>query len=103
VTASAGSDGSLRAVTDEFIDSRRYSDVWNLDLRLAKNIKFGGSTLTLSAEAFNIFNSGVVLSRARFANSSAFTQTIAGSEPGLGRIEEILVPRILRIGARFQF
>jgi hypothetical protein len=103
VTAASGADGSLRALADEFVDSRRYPDLFNLDLRLAKNVKLGGSTLTLAAEVFNVLNSGVVLSRARFANSTAFTQTIAGAEPGLGRIEEILVPRIFRIGARVQF
>jgi hypothetical protein len=100
---SGGGDGTLPALAVPELDTNRYSNVWNLDLRLAKNVKIGGSTLTLAAEVFNVFNSGVVLSRFRFANSSSFTATIAGAEPGLGRIEEILVPRIVRFGARFQF
>ena len=103
VRIAAGRDGTLPALANNAIDENRYSDVWDVDLRLAKNIKLGGSTLTLSAEVFNVLNSGVVLSRFRSANSGSFTQTIAGAEPGLGRIEEILSPRIFRFGARFQF
>ena len=75
-----------------------------MDLRLAKTFKFGKAAgLTLSAELFNIANSSTVLSRYRYANNSAFTSTIAGAEQGVGRIEEIISPRILRFGARFTF
>jgi hypothetical protein len=100
---SAGRDGTLRALGTPEIDTNRYDDVWNLDLRLAKTIKLGGSGLTLAAEWFNVFNNNVVLSRSRFANAGAFTSTIAGAESGMGRIEEILVPSIFRFGARFSF
>jgi hypothetical protein len=101
----AGRDGTLRAMATEKIDSIRYPDLWNIDLRLAKTIKLGGAGLTLAAEWFNVMNNDVVLSRSRFANSTAFTQTVAGAVPGegLGRIEEIIVPSIFRFGARFSF
>jgi Carboxypeptidase regulatory-like domain/TonB-dependent Receptor Plug Domain len=100
----AGADGTERALATAAIDTLRYPTLWDLDLRLAKTLKTGGSSsLTLSAEWFNVFNSGTVLSRYRFANSSAFTDTAAGAEPGLGRIEEILAPGIFRLGARFTF
>jgi hypothetical protein len=100
---SAGRDGTIPALARDQIDDVRLENIWNLDLRLAKNLKLGGSTLTLSVEGFNMLNSGVVLSRFRFANSASFTQTIAGAESGLGRIEEILSPRIVRFGVRYQF
>jgi hypothetical protein len=50
-------------------------------------------------------NNDVVLSRYRFANQGAFTQTVSGARPneGLGRVEEIIVPSIFRFGARFTF
>ena len=103
VRLSAGRDGTIPALATDAVDANRLSDIWNVDLRLAKNIKIGGSTLNLAVEAFNVFNTSYVLSRYRFANSSSFTQTIAGAEPGLGRIEEIISPRILRFGVRYQF
>ena len=100
---SAGRDGTLQALGLPEVDSDRFKTLWNIDLRLAKNIKLGSTAVTLSAEAFNVFNNNVVLGRYRFANSGSFTSTIAGAEPGLGRIEEIVSPRIVRFGARFSF
>ena len=72
-------------------------------LRLAKTFKFGGAGLTFSAEAFNVLNNDVVLSRSRQANTGTFISTIAGAVPGSGRIEEIIAPRILRVGVNFAF
>ena len=64
-----------------------------VDLRLAKNIKLGGrSNVTLSAEMFNVFNSGTELKRIADASSSNWN-----------RLDEILAPRIVRFGAKFQF
>jgi hypothetical protein len=74
------------------IDGRRYPDLWNVDLRLAKNIRMGGSTAVLSAEAFNILNSGVELTRTRDAASAVFN-----------RLDEVLSPRVLRLGLRVLF
>jgi hypothetical protein len=93
VRASAGLDGALNVLATPTVDATRYSSVWDLDLRLAKNVKIGGSTaLTLSAEAFNLFNSGTTLQVFRQINSTDFQ-----------RIDEILSPRIVRFGARFTF
>jgi len=75
-----------------------------VDLRLAKTIKLGGDAgLTLSAEWFNVLNTDFVLSRARYANTSAFTDVKGGAIDGRGRIEEIIAPSIFRFGARIQF
>jgi hypothetical protein len=100
---SGGSDGTNSALATASIDEKTYADLWNFDLRLAKTFKMGSAGLTLSAEWFNVFNSSTVLSRARYANTAAFTSTIAGAESGLGRIEEVISPSIFRFGARFTF
>jgi len=99
----AGRDGTLNALAVPLVDTNRFGTLWNLDLRLAKSFKFGSSAVTLSAEAFNVFNNDLVLSRFRFANQGSFTSTIAGAEPGLGRVEEVPSPRIVRFGARLSF
>jgi hypothetical protein len=103
VRISGGRDGTLAALAVPQIDTNRYGTLWNLDLRLGKNIKLGGAAFTLSAEAFNVFNNNLVLSRYRWANSTAFTSTVSGAVPGQGRIEEVISPRILRFGVRFSF
>ncbi len=89
-----GMPGELRktVLAEARVDTRRYPDVWNLDLRLAKNVRVGGAALVLSAEVFNVFNSGVELMRTRDAGSGAFN-----------RLDKILNPRIARFGLRLMF
>jgi len=90
---SAGGDGQLRVVATPELDSTRYPNLWNVDLRLAKNVTLAGaSTLQVTADLFNAFNSNVELNRNRQANSSAF-----------GRLDEVLSPRVLRFGLRLNF
>jgi hypothetical protein len=74
------------------MDSQRFQDLWNLDLRLAKSLTVGPTTLTLSAEVFNAFNSNTDLTRINDFGSAAYQ-----------RLDEILAPRIVRFGARVMF
>jgi hypothetical protein len=89
---SAGGDGAQNALAQD-LDSQRYDTLFDADFRLANRIKIGGRTsLELSADLFNAFNSGTILGRNRQAAASAF-----------GNPTDMLSPRILRIGARFTF
>jgi hypothetical protein len=92
IPVSAGADGSLNVLATPTVDARRYNNVWDLDLRLAKVVQVGPTAVTFSAEGFNVFNSGTVLQRFRNVSSSNFS-----------RIDEILSPRIFRFGARLSF
>ncbi len=92
IIGSGGRDGNLNILATTAIDARRYDDVWDVDLRLAKVVRAGPAAITFSAEAFNIFNSGTVLQVFRRVDSTSFD-----------RIDEILSPRILRFGARVSF
>ena len=58
----------------------------------AKSFKAGNSRVTLSAEAFNLFNAATELKRINDFSSSAYR-----------RLDEILAPRIIRFGARVAF
>jgi len=103
VRLKAGNDGTVPSLAVPAIDSTRFDNVWDVDTRLAKNFKFGDASVTLSAEVFNLLNNNVVMSRYRFANSGNFTNIDQGAEPGMGRIEEILAPRVVRLGILFSF
>jgi hypothetical protein len=95
LTLDAGAlDGNLRILADGTqIDDNRFPNLWNADLRLAKSFKFGGgSSLTVSAEMFNVFNSATELKRIADASASTY-----------GRLDEILAPRIVRFGAKLGF
>ena len=89
----AGNDGAQRTLAVAKIDDQRYKSLWDADFRLANNIKLAGqSSLQVSLDLFNAFNSGVILGRNRQANAGAFRQPT-----------DVLAPRILRLGLRFQF
>lgn len=94
LTLSAGSDGTVRALSGN-VDDIRYDNLFNLDFRLARAFKFnnGRVSITPSVELFNALNNDVVLSRARNAASAAT----------FNRIEELISPRIFRLGARLTF
>ncbi len=87
-----GGEPAKRALVDATVDSRRYPNVWDIDFRLAKNIKFGQATVTASAEVFNAFNANTELNRVRDAGASTFY-----------RLDEILSPRVARFGLRLTF
>jgi hypothetical protein len=89
----AGRDGTIRVAATPTVDSERYGNVRDFDLRLAKTFRFGKQAcFTLAGEWFNVANSGQVLIRIRQANSSAYS-----------RIDEVLNPSIFRLGATFGF
>jgi hypothetical protein len=72
---------------------RRHKDVTNLDLRLAKDIRMmAGIGITLSLDAFNVFNNQTILQR----------NTRLGIASG-NRITELMSPRVFRLGARLTF
>ena len=90
---SAGRDGTLRVLATPDIDTNRYANLWDLDLRLAKDIRITGERrINLAADLFNVMNSNTTLSLGRIVGSSAF-----------GTVNEILSPRILRMTASFKF
>jgi carboxypeptidase family protein len=88
-----GSDGARLLLPTGGVDIERYKNFWNLDVRLAKNLKLGGRVSTnITVDLFNVFNSDTVQQANRQINSDTF-----------GQILEITNPRILRLGVRLQF
>ena len=72
---------------DKFYDQR-----FQTDLGLAKSIRFGASRrLRLQFDAFNLFNANTVMSR------------FATYGPRLDQPQEVLVGRLMRVGAQFHF
>jgi len=93
IQTSAGSDGRLRALATSTLDNTRYPNLWDVDLRLAKTINLQRVRILLSADVFNVLNADTVLARSR--NLAA-----AGT---FGTINEIISPRIARLGFKVQF
>jgi hypothetical protein len=72
---------------------RRFENIFTLDLQFEKGIDFGNyGRLALSANVFNVTNTNTIIRRLRSVTSSS-----------LNRIDELISPRALRIGARYSF
>jgi len=86
-------DGALRTVLLEPVGSRRYDNIFTLDLNVQKVLTFGNAgRMTLSADLFNVTNNNAVVQRQRLAISGAFNQ-----------IQENISPIALRFGVRYSF
>lgn len=90
--ASLGLDGSNRVLVSPDLDTFRFDNTWNLDLRFAKRFSTQHVGARLEFDLFNVMNSNVELQRERNAAS-----------PNFQRLNQILSPRILRIGVRLNF
>lgn len=92
IRAGAGDDGALRVPVAE-LDSQRFDNLWNLDLRVARKQKIAGRlAVDVTLDLFNVLNTDTVLQRTRQVNAVTFN-----------RIDEIINPRIARIGVRLNF
>lgn len=88
-----GLDEGTTTIFTEKLGKRRHPNFYNVDLSIAKEIPFGDyGTLSLSIDAFNVFNFSHALARFPQINS-----------PRYDEIEIILNPRVIRFGIRYRF
>ena len=89
----SGTDGLFRKVVVLPADASRYGSVYELDFRFEKVINITPtSTITLSADLFNVTNQNTVLQRQNLLKN-----------PSTNEILEIQSPRVWRFGARISF
>lgn len=73
--------------------SRRFDNIFTLDLQFEKSFDFGtAGRLAVSANLFNVTNTNTIIRRNRSVTSSS-----------LNNVDELISPRALRIGARYSF
>jgi hypothetical protein len=91
--AGVGLIGTLPNVVPEEIGDTRYENVYQLDLRIAKDFRIMNRLgVTLSADVFNLPNQRTILQR----NTQNATVDVA-------RITEIQAPRVWRFGAKITY
>ena len=83
---------SLGVLVTPAIDTFRYDNVWDTDVRAARAFKLQGVSLRVIGDVFNLFNANTVLVRNNNILSTTFNQ-----------IAQNLSPRILRIGVQVGF
>jgi hypothetical protein len=92
VNAALGQDGTQRVLVTPNVDYLRFKDLWDVDFRLQKNLKFGRGNAVISLDLFNVFNSNTELNRQRNLKATNFNL-----------LTDNLSPRILRLGLRLGF
>jgi hypothetical protein len=76
-------------------DESRLPGVVSLDMRLGKSFRIRDTELSLDLDLFNVMNRATVLGR-------QYDVTATGST-GFDQVLEIMNPRLVRLGVRFQF
>ncbi|MFB3854369.1 MAG: carboxypeptidase regulatory-like domain-containing protein [Vicinamibacterales bacterium] len=87
-----GLDGSTRVLVSPEVDTFRFDDIWNLDLRVSKDFTVHRFRAQLIADLFNVLNSNTELNRQRNIQS-----------PNFNVLTQNLSPRIVRFGLRIGF
>ena len=89
---SAGGDGRVRALATPSFDQMRYPNLWDVDFRVSKVFSVNRLKFQLSGDLFNALNAGTTTAQTRLLGTAAF-----------GQINEIISPRIFRVGLKVQF
>jgi hypothetical protein len=89
---SLGQDATQRVLVTPAVDYLRYGNLWDLDMRVQKTLKFGRGNAVISLDLFNVFNSNTELNRQRNLKATTFDL-----------LTDNLSPRILRLGLRLGF
>lgn len=76
-------------------DESRLPGVMSLDVRVGKSFAIRGTELSLDRDLFNLMNRATVLGQ-------QYDVTATGST-GFNQVLEIMNPRLVRLGVRFQF
>ena len=77
------------------IDNNRLPTVHSVDVRFGKVIKIKRANINVDLDVFNIGNAGTILGR-------QYNRRLTGAT-GFNQVLEIMNPRILRLGLRFNF
>jgi hypothetical protein len=91
-TAALGTDSSLNVLVSPTIDYVRYPNVWDTDLRVARDFKLGLVNIRGMFDVFNLLNANTALVRNGNVTSTTF-----------GQLAQNLSPRIARIGVQIGF
>ena len=102
----AGSEWSLLI---DAMDTYRYPNVYQLDLRVQKTLQIGPVTVTPAVELFNVANSNTLLNSVPLAGTYDVGQYrpkaygVFEPDPGFDDTIEIQSPRIVRLGIQVSF
>ena len=83
------------------VDTYRYDNVYNLDLRVEKMFQVGPVQIIPAVEVFNVANAGTVFQR--YQKTGNFRDGEFSQDSSFNQIQEIQYPRIMRLGLKVNF
>jgi len=84
-----GADANLSVLVTPQIDTFRYDDVWDTDVRVARQFKMRAVNLRVIGDVFNVLNANTVLIR---------NNNVLAAPNVFNTIQQNLSPRIFRVG-----
>jgi len=81
---------NLTLLVSPQLDSFRYPNVWDTDVRVARPFKFQTLTLRLALDVFNLFNANTALVRNNNVTSATFNALTQNMTPRVARIGVVL-------------
>ena len=89
---SLGADSGVQVVVSPEVDTFRYPNLWNTDVRASRSFRVSSVRMRLIADVFNVLNANTALVRNNNVTSPTFNA-----------LAQNLSPRILRFGAVIGF
>jgi hypothetical protein len=88
----------------DYFGTERLPTMWNLNFRVEKMIRIGDAgRIYIMADMFNVFNQAVMNRRYnRYEGTYYVNSGLFVNDPTSFRANELLNPRVMRFGVRFQ-
>ncbi len=85
-TATLGADSGLTVLLSPEIDSFRFPNLWNTDIRVARQFKMDRTSIRAIFDVFNIMNANTALVRVNDITSTSFNQLAQNLSPRIARV-----------------
>ena len=90
VQQSLGADSGLQVLVTPGIDSFRHPNLWNTDVRVARQFTANRVSLRLIGDLFNVFNANTALVRNNNIASTSFNALAQNLSPRIARVGAVL-------------
>lgn len=81
-----GADSALSVLVSPEIDTFRFPNLWNTDVRAAKQFRLAQANLRLILDVFNVFNANTALVRVNNVGSANFNALAQNLSPRIARV-----------------
>lgn len=85
-----GADSGLPVLLSPQVDTFRYPNLWNTDVRVAREFRSGGASVRLMFDVFNLMNANTALLRVNDVTANNFNALVQNLSPRIARVGVIV-------------